>query len=236
MPRPRAERRRRSGALLAAAGAASLAVALPAGAVETAASVPRAAATGGPAMASFIGGLRFAELARSALAVVRARVVRQVARRDHRGLIVTDTRLKVEEVVAGDDGPPAGGEFTLTTLGGALGGEELAVSHMPRLEPGAAYVLFVDPRRRTYDPVVGNEAGVFRIGPGGEVSTYGGAEVLGVEAGGLRLGRGQGGPRDAGPPQGSGGVTVDGEARPASGAESPPMDSASFAAAIRSLR
>jgi hypothetical protein len=231
----------RPAAVAAAAVAAALAAAPPAAAAEATAPVPRVAVPGQAAsrLGDGGGGSGFTELARAAPVVVRARVLRRAARRDARGLIVTDTRLRVEEVVAGDARP--GGELTLTTLGGVLAGEELAVSHMPRLEQDASYVLFVDPRRETYDPVVGNDKGAFRVGPGGEVLTHDGAEVLGVEGGELRLGRGPGdGPGDAGPPRVSGGVAVVGpaggpEAAAAATAASP-MDATAFAAAIRSLR
>lgn len=182
----------------------------------------------------------FAELARSAPVVVRGTVIAQTSRLTSRKLIVTDIKLRVDEVISGSYTPR---ELTLTTLGGRLGGEELEVGHMPRFVVGKSYIVFADPSRDTYDPVVGNEGGVFQVAENGEVLTYHGAKVLGVAGDELRLGAIVPGavpatspsPRAAGEPMVSGGVRTS-AARATADSQAAAMTAVAFGQTIRGLK
>lgn len=102
----------------------------------------------------------------------------QITEEDERGLIITRNVFAIEEVVLGDYSES---EITLTTLGGTLDDLQMSVSHMPQFREGQVYLIFTDPERTTYDPITGNTAGVFRITESGELFTYTGISVIGIE-------------------------------------------------------
>lgn len=99
-------------------------------------------------------------------------------------LIVTKNELSVEQVIVGDQSRKS---VRLTTLGGVVGEQAMKVSHMPEFERGARYFIFTDLDRTVYNPVTGNDAGVYRIDAAG-VFTYGGQAVAGVDHGTIRMG------------------------------------------------
>lgn len=104
---------------------------------------------------------------------------------DRRELIVTHNHFEIEDVLIGDF-PER--RITLTTLGGALGDETLRVSHMPEFAEGQRYLIFTDPSRTTYNPITGNENGVFLVTEDSGVYTYAGISVAGIENGIVQLG------------------------------------------------
>jgi hypothetical protein len=104
----------------------------------------------------------------------------QAIERDALKLIVTHNEFIVEEVVLGAFDEET---LTLTTLGGTFGQETLRVSHMPEFELFGRYLIFTDPTRTTYDPVTGNEKGVFVISDDNEMFTIDGIGVTGVNDG-----------------------------------------------------
>jgi hypothetical protein len=94
-----------------------------------------------------------------------------------RDLIVTRYRMSVDEVLVGE----ARDSFELVMLGGSLADLTMSVSHLPELSEGGRFIIFTDPARTTYDPITGNEHGVFRIGPDDGVYGYSGLPVIGME-------------------------------------------------------
>jgi hypothetical protein len=101
-----------------------------------------------------------------------------------RGLIVTRNHFDVENILVGASPQKT---LTLTTLGGAVGDEEVTVSHTPEFVEGRTYVIFTDPARTTYNPITGDEHGVFLV-VNSDVYTYAGRAVTGVQNGRIRLG------------------------------------------------
>ena len=182
----------------------------------------------------------FGQMAKAAPVVIRGTVLSKSTRLDSRRLIVTDTKFRVDEVISGNF---RRGELTLTTLGGRLGNEELEVGHMPQFAVGKNYIVFADPNRETYDPVVGNESGVFQVAANGEVLTYHGARVVGLSGDNLQIGAvmPEGdlavtpGPRNAGEPIVSGGIRAT-SAPSQIAAEVAGMSARQFGQAVRAIK
>jgi hypothetical protein len=124
-------------------------------------------AAGGSAQATLVK-LSVSGLSRTAHTIVVARVQdsapRHVAGRG-RGTIVTDTRLRVEDVLKG----AAPATLTLHLPGGSLGGVREVVEDVLVLTPGARYILFLDAQRR----IVGWSEGTLPV-VGGAVPALGG--------------------------------------------------------------
>ncbi|MHC4320471.1 MAG: hypothetical protein ACYS1B_18280 [Planctomycetota bacterium] len=101
-------------------------------------------------------------------------------------------RIESEVVFANVDylkGVPAGagGTFTLTVPGGAIGELEMRIAGAPQFAVGDSWVLFLLPAYKTF-PVVGLSQGAFRIVPGPdgvERVHQAGLPVTGLDAGGF---------------------------------------------------
>lgn len=103
--------------------------------------------------------------------------------RDERGLIITRSTFNIDQTIKGDFAEPT---ITLTLLGGTLDNETMRVSHLPTFETGRTYFIFTDASRTTYNPITGNEAGVFLVNPDRTaVYTYTGIGISGVDDNGL---------------------------------------------------
>jgi hypothetical protein len=145
----------------------------------TAADPPEAAKKWAEPMPVIPGNLPW--LAENSRLVFRGSLVEAKSDWDlERKLIVTRYAFTVEQVIAGDVAEQA---VTLTLLGGTIDDITLAVSGLPHFEVGGDYIIFTDLERTTYDPVTGNESGVFRVGPDGGVYTHDGLRVVAVEDG-----------------------------------------------------
>ncbi len=106
--------------------------------------------------------------------------------KDDRGLIFTRNKFEIEKLIIGTFKEKS---ITLTTLGGTLGDQTLRVSHMPVFVEGRQYVIFTDTNRTTYDPITGNQDGVFLVGPQDSgIYNYNGVSVAEVEKGIITLG------------------------------------------------
>jgi hypothetical protein len=103
---------------------------------------------------------------------------------DVRGLIVTRNRFEVERVIVGE---PSIRAVDLTIFGGSLDGLAMRVSHMPEFAPDQRYVIFTDLKRTVYNPVTGNQHGVFIVA-GEAVYGYDGQALTGIDQGLLRFG------------------------------------------------
>ena len=112
-------------------------------------------------------------------------VVEQDVSKDSRGLIITKSAFRVERVLAGE---LLKDTVSITTLGGKMGRQILRVSHIPQFAKQYKYVIFVDLKRTTYDPVVGNEHGVFIVGPDDGVYTYHEVAITAVEQSMIKTG------------------------------------------------
>lgn len=123
-------------------------------------------------------------LSRDSSLVFVGRLRTKVAEKDARGLLVTRNQFAIEQVIAGTFAEMT---ITLNVLGGTAGGETLSVSHMPEFMAERRYVVFTDPRRTVYNPITGNQRGVFLV-VDDRVYTYDGRAVLGVENGAFRTG------------------------------------------------
>ncbi len=164
------------------------AVVLFAGCKETATSGPSSADPGPDAEKSDVAmklhGDDLGWLVENSTLIFLGRLSSKEVRKDSRGLIVTDHRFRIEQIVVGAF---AKNEITLTTLGGTIDDRTLRVSHLPVFDVGAEYIIFTDPMRTTYDPITGNQHGVFRLGPETRVHGYGGFGLTEVRDGVLQL-------------------------------------------------
>jgi hypothetical protein len=111
------------------------------------------------------------------------RLSSQNVEKDARGLVITRNRFEVERVIIGESKDKT---IALTTLGGTMDGQAMRVSGMPQFMNGQRYVIFTDLKRTVYNPVTGNERGVFVVDDTG-VYSYGGHALAGVENGLLRF-------------------------------------------------
>ena len=111
------------------------------------------------------------------------RLSSQSVEKDARGLVITRNRFDVERVIVGESTDKT---VTLTTLGGMMDGQTMRVSNMPQFTNGQRYVIFTDLKRTVYNPVTGNENGVFVV-DGTNVYAYDGRALAGVENGQLRF-------------------------------------------------
>jgi hypothetical protein len=123
-------------------------------------------------------------LTRNSPLVFVGRLRARTAEKDAKGLFVTRNRFDIERVIAGSF---ADKTITLSVLGGTVGGETLKVSHMPVFTVDRRYMVFTDASRTTYNPITGNEHGVFLV-IDDRVYTSDGRAVLGVDGGVLRTG------------------------------------------------
>lgn len=107
------------------------------------------------------------------------------AEKDERGLIITRNHFAIEKIIVGDLKEEV---ITLTTLGGTLGDQTMTVSIMPVFTEGQRYIIFTDRIRTTYNPITGNQEGVFLVGPDDSgVYNYNGTAIKGVENGILQF-------------------------------------------------
>ena len=126
-------------------------------------------------------------LAQNSTLVFVGSIVNQEVKRDERDLIITRNHFQLKKVLAGEYGEKA---LVLTTLGGTLTDRTLRVAQMPQFVEGFDYIVFTDPARTTYDPVTGNQNGVFILNPADNgVYNYNGIGIVGAEDGRLLLGR-----------------------------------------------
>jgi hypothetical protein len=138
-----------------------------------------AAAQGGRPVTLEVNNLRW--LTANSPFVFVGRSSGKTPERDARGLIVTKHRFDVENTIVGQSPEKV---VTLTILGGTAGGETMKMSHMPEFVQGQRYVVFTDLKRTVYNPITGNQNGVFRV-TDGAVYTYDGRGLLGVDNAGL---------------------------------------------------
>jgi len=104
------------------------------------------------------------------------RVTEQVSTQDNHGLIVTRNDFAVDSVIVGDASKKS---VTLTTLGGSVGDVAMKASHMPQFSRDTTYLIFTDLARTVYNPITGNENGVFVIADGG-VYSFSGITIAGI--------------------------------------------------------
>lgn len=112
-----------------------------------------------------------------------ARLSAMDVERESRGLVVTRNRFEVENTLIGASPQKV---VTLTTLGGTMGNETVSVSHTPEFVKGQTYVIFTDLARTTYNPITGDERGVFLV-VNSEIFTYDGRAITGIEDGKFRF-------------------------------------------------
>ncbi len=108
----------------------------------------------------------------------------QSSEKDARGMIVTRNEFAVEQVIAGDASKKS---IRLTTLGGSTGDVAMKVSHMPEFMRNRRYLIFTDLARTVYNPITGNEGGVFIVADGG-VYSHDGQSITAVENGLIQFG------------------------------------------------
>ncbi len=104
--------------------------------------------------------LSFDEIARNGRSIVVGTVLSTSTRwGSNAKMIFTDYELSVDEVWKGEPR-----RFVVVSFaGGTVDGKSIQVSHVPRLEVGATYVLSLnDLTRPWHSPVVGAEQGLFR--------------------------------------------------------------------------
>jgi len=124
-------------------------------------------------------------LARNSSLVFVGKLANQTSEKDNRDLIITRNVFDIERAIRGSYGRQ---QITLNTLGGTAGGVTMAVAEMPVFRRGLRYVVFTDPERTTYNPITGNQAGVFIVGPDNAVYGYGGLVLTNVSDGILQFG------------------------------------------------
>jgi hypothetical protein len=122
-------------------------------------------------------------LTRNSPLIFVGRLSGQNVEKDAKGLIATRNSFEVENIIVGESSEKA---VTLTTLGGTLARETLKVPHIPTFTKNQTYVIFTDLKRTVYNPVTGNEQGVFLV-VDGAVYTPDGFALIGVEDGTIRL-------------------------------------------------
>jgi hypothetical protein len=110
-------------------------------------------------------------------------VTAQTSEKDSRGLIVTKNEFAVDRVIVGDASKKS---VSLTTLGGSVGGIAMKASHMPEFSRDTTYLIFTDLTRTVYNPITGNEGGVFIVADSG-VFSYDGLAIAGIENGLIQL-------------------------------------------------
>jgi hypothetical protein len=142
---------------------------------------PRDAAQSERPMALNVNDLRW--LVGNSPFIFVGRLSSQNVEKDARGLVITRNRFDVERIIVGES---ADKTITLTTLGGTMDGQTMRVSNMPQFMNGQRYVIFTDLKRTVYNPVTGNERGVFVVDDTG-VYAYDGRALAGVENGLLRF-------------------------------------------------
>lgn len=114
-----------------------------------------------PASAATFASMSFNDLVDSADAVVVARVTQMSSSWTESGrLIVTENKLKVEEVWAGD----VPGRLSVRTPGGEVGGFLVEAHGFPNLQPGEHVILFLsrEPNSGTWQ-IEGHQLGHYRI-------------------------------------------------------------------------
>ena len=104
--------------------------------------------------------------------------------RDSRGLVVSHNRFEVENALIGASPQKV---VTLTTFGGTIGNETFSASHTPEFVQGQTYVIFTDLARTTYNPITGDERGVFLV-INSDVYTLAGRAIVGIQDGKFRFG------------------------------------------------
>lgn len=138
-----------------------------------------------PVRASRVLRLSLTDIRDRAAAVVVVEVVDASARVGFRDMVWTDYRVRIVEVLRGDE-ERSGQLVTLSFAGGRAGGLDVGIAGVPVLELGARYAIFLDPAAARPVPVIGWGQGLFRIRGNALVSADG--EQLDVDADG-RIGR-----------------------------------------------
>ena len=114
-----------------------------------------------PADASVFIAMTAEELIGQSDAVIQGDVVSQQSRWDEQGqLIVTDTTVRVSEVIVGE-APPV---VTVRTIGGGVGRLLVEAPGFPQLDPGEAVLLFLkNDEAIQASRIVGYEQGHFEV-------------------------------------------------------------------------
>ena len=89
--------------------------------------------------------------------VVTGEVIHQEAYRTERGLIYTETLLRVDQSLKGSSA--SGDTIVLRHLGGLVGELGMEVAGMPRFESGERLLLFLEPGR---DPATRRATGLYQ--------------------------------------------------------------------------
>jgi len=117
---------------------------------------------GQPAPATTLQRMSLEELAASAPAIARVKILSSEARIES-GRIWTFTQVEVQETFKGSLSP----RVTLRLLGGKAGALVSKVEGVPRFAPGEEAILFLQPTRLGDWSVVSWAQGTFRIAPAG---------------------------------------------------------------------
>jgi hypothetical protein len=112
------------------------------------------------------------------------RLSNKTVERDSRNLIITRNRFEVSDVIVGNQEENI---VTLLVFGGTMGDESLSLPGMPQFEENHVYVIFTDLARTVYNPITGDQDGVFRV-VDSLIYRYDGQGVIGVEDGTMQVG------------------------------------------------
>jgi hypothetical protein len=111
------------------------------------------------------------------------RLTSKSTKKDSQGRVFTSNVFEVQNTILGQ---APGTAVTLSTFGGTIGDETFSASGMPEFVQGQTYLIFTDLARTTYNPVTGDQAGVFVVS-NSEIYTYDGQGVAGVNNGLIQL-------------------------------------------------
>lgn len=121
-----------------------------------------------PASGTRVQRLSLAEIRDAATAVLVIEVSSSSPRLGDGGMVWTDYRVRIDEVIRGAAFRP-GGMIVLPFAGGEADGRNVGIEGVPRLQTGARYVVFLDPVAKRPVPAIGWGQGLFRIeSDGGE--------------------------------------------------------------------
>ncbi len=111
------------------------------------------------------------------------RLTSKNTQKDFHGRVFTRNVFDVQNTIVGN---ASGTAVTLSTFGGTIGNETFSASDMPEFVLGQTYLIFTDLARTTYNPVTGDQAGVFVVS-NSQMYTYDGQGIAGVQNGLIRL-------------------------------------------------
>lgn len=113
-------------------------------------------------------------------------LVGQESKKEKRGLIITQNDFQVIKLIYGKWDKK---QITLTTLGGTIGEQTMRVSHMPLFKKNFRYIIFTDHTRKSYNPVTGNQDGVFLLPPeDSDVYNYSGFQLAEIKDNQIEVG------------------------------------------------